>query len=699
VSSFHSTACPHDCPSTCALEVEKIDARTIGTIRGAGQNSYTAGVICAKVARYSERVHHSGRLSVPLIRRGAKGSGEFAQASWDEALDLVAEKFQEAINNFGPAAVWPYYMGGTMGLVQRYGIERLTNVLNYSRMKEGLCVGIARTGWLAGIGSLWGADTREIADADIIVIWGGNPVNTQVNVMTHASRARKTRRARLVVIDPYKTGTSSAADIHLAPKPGTDGALACATMHVLFEENLADWDYLRKYTDAPEAFRAHLKEKTPQWAASITGIPADDIIAFARLYGSTKKTFLKCGYGFSRSRNGAINFHAVTCLPAVTGAWQVRGGGASWHNGGIYRWNRTVLEGLDVKTEGVRMMEQARIGPVLNHCPQDLAGGPPVTAMLIQHVNPCAVAPDTNAVLKGFSREDLFVCVHEQFMTDTAKMADVVLPATTFLEHDDVYQASGHTHIQIGSKVIEPYAEARSNHDLVCALAKRLGAQHSGFEMSEWEHIDHLLKASGWPDAETLRGKRWHDCAPAFDDAHFINGFGFPDNRFRFKPDWNAFGPRAAGLPEMPDHFDVIDSASEDTPFRLITAPARTFLNTSFTETKGSRAREKRPTAIVHSTDASFLGILPGEAIRVGNDRGSITVHAEIVADISPGTVVIESVWPNDSFPEGVGVNALTSADGAYPGGGAVFHDTSVWIRRMETAVGSHVPEAGETAS
>ena len=517
----------------------------------------------------------------------------------------------------------------------------------------------ARTGWLAGIGKIMGADAREIADAEVVVIWGGNPVNTQINIMTHTTRARKANAAKLVVIDPYRTGTAAAADMHLALRPGTDGALACAVMHVLFAEGLADQAYLEKYTDCPDAFRRHLETRTPAWAAAITGLSVDEIVAFARLYGSTKKSFIKCGYGFSRSRNGSVNFHAVTCLPAVTGAWTVKGGGASWHSSDIYHWDRTLLEGLDVKDPSVRMLQQSRIGPILNGDPADIKDGPPVTAMLIQNINPCAIAPDTNAVMRGFAREDLFVCVHEQFMTDTAKMADVVLPATTFLEHDDLYQAGGHTHIQIGARLIEPLEESRLNHSVICALGKRLGSQHPGFAMTEWQMIDSILTTSGWPDADTLLAKRWHDCAPSFEEAHFLTGFNFPDGKFRFKPDWKSLGPDSDRVPPMPDHFDVIDEASENLPFRLVTAPARTYLNTTFTETPGSRKREGRPTVMIHKNDANGLDIADGELVRVGNDRGAITLHASVVAGINLGTVIIESVWPNDAFPEGVGINAL----------------------------------------
>ena len=271
---IRNSACPHDCPSTCALEIEVLDGKRIGAVRGAEANSYTSGVICAKVARYAERIHHPDRLTRPLLRTGPKGSGQFRQISWDEALDRVAEAFAGTAERHGAEAVWPYYYSGTMGLVQRDGINRLRHAMKYSRYFSTICVTLSDTGWIAGVGAKRGADVREIDEhSELVVIWGGNPVNTQVNVMTHAMRARK-RGAKLVVVDPYRTGTAEQADIHLAVRPGTDGALAAGVMHVLFKEGYADWDYMRRYADAPDELAAHVATRTPEWAAKITGLLA-----------------------------------------------------------------------------------------------------------------------------------------------------------------------------------------------------------------------------------------------------------------------------------------------------------------------------------------------------------------------------------------------------------------------------------------
>ena len=678
----HASVCPHDCPSVCALEVELREDGQIGRVSGAEDHGYTAGVICAKVARYAERIHHPDRLTQPLRRVGAKGDGRFAPISWDEALDEIAARFRDAAARHGSETVWPYFFAGTMGLVQRDGINRLRHAMRYSGMDKTICTWIVQAGWLAGTGRQSGVDPREVADSDLIVMWGGNPVTTQVNFMTHVARARKTRGARFVVVDPYRTPTAQVADTHLMLRPGTDGALACAVMHTLFAEGYADRDYLARYTDDPAGLERHLATRTPEWAAAITGLTADEIRAFARDYGRTDRAFIRVGYGFSRSRNGASMIHAVSSLPAVGGKWRHRGGGALWNFGGTYRWDKTLIEGLDVRDPKIRVFDMSRLGAILTHDPADLRGGPPVTAMLIQNVNPMNVCPDLNKVRRGFLREDLFVAVHEQFMTDTARMADIVLPATMFLEHDDVYQAGGHATIQIGRKLVEPPGECRSNHAVICGLARRLGAEHPGFAMTEMEIIDATLRASGRSGAADVIAGRFLDVTPPFEIAHFLDGFGHADGRFRFRPDWKALGPYGARMPEWPDFHDIVEQPSTECPFRLLAPPARSFLNTSFTETPGSLKREGRPSVMIHPADARDFGIAEGDQVELGNHRGKVTLHARIFDGVQRGVLVVESIWPNRYFPEGLGINALISDDPAPPNGGAVFHDTHVWIRR-----------------
>ena len=683
----HASVCPHDCPSVCALDVEVIDGQRIGRVYGAKDQRYTAGVVCAKVARYAERIHHPDRLTQPLKRVGPKGSGQFAPIGWDEAMERTAEAFLEAERRHGPESVWPYYYAGTMGLVMRDGIERLTHAKGYSRFYGNICVGISWPAYVAGTGKLMGADPREIPMSDCVVIWGTNAVATQVNLMTHVTRARK-NGAKIVAIDIYETETLRQADLPLVLRPGTDGALACAVMHILFRDGHADWDYLRRYTDAPEALRDHLATRTPEWASAITGLPVASVEAFAALVGRHKKTFFRLGYGFSRQRNGAPNLHAALSIPAVTGAWAFEGGGAMHSNSGIFKIDRSLIEGHDKRDIKVRKLDQSRIGAALTGEVEALKGGPPVKAMIIQNTNPMAIAPNQTLVRQGFAREDLFTCVHEQFMTSTARYADIVLPATMFLEHDDLYLGGGHQYLQFGGKAIEPPEGCRSNHDVIADLARRVGAEHRGFAMSPRAIIDETLQVSKRGTLAELEASRWLDCQPPFEESHFLNGFGHADGKFHFRADW-ANAPYShdglkgpwEDLPVLPDHWPVNEAKDDEHPFKLATSPARNFLNSSFTQTPTSRAKEQRPCVLIHSTDAARLKVEDGALVALGNRRGRVRLHVRISDVASPGTLVSEGIWPNEDFVDGRGINTLTSDESVAPFGGAAFHDIHVWLR------------------
>lgn len=686
------STCPHDCPSTCALDVEILADGRIGRLRGSVDNSYTAGVVCAKVARYAERLYHPDRLLKPMRRVGAKGEGRFEEISWDAALDLIAEKFKAAEAEYGRESVWPYHYAGTMGQVQRDSIHRFRHATGYSLQFDSFCSNMAATGFMAGTGKIAGPDPREMALSDQIIIWGTNPVATQVNVMTHVTKARKKRGARIIVVDVYLTETMKQADIGLIIRPGTDAALACGIMHVLFRDGFADREYLEKYTDCPKELEEHLKTRTPEWAADLTGLEVAQIEEVARLIGEVKKTYFRLGYGFTRQRNGAVSMHAAASIPAVTGAWKYEGGGAFQNNGAIYELDKSMIEAPELRRADTRSLDQSLVGRILTDDEDALHGGPPVTAMLIQNTNPVSVTPEQELVKKGFAREDLFTVVHEQFMTETAQMADIVLPATQFLEHDDIYKGGGHQYLMLGPKVVDAPEGPRENNVVLNDLAKRLGAnQHPGFHMSAREHIDWMLQKSGYGTVEELEKNRWIDLQPDFDTAHYIKGFGHADGKFHFRPDWGRspapcrppFGPTGpwTTMPELPDHWDYLEHADERHPFRLVTAPARSFLNSSFNETASAVKKEGRPEAWLRPEDAGKLGIADGDLIQLGNDRGIVTLHARLIDGVTRGTVISEGIWPNDAFPDGRGINTLTGADPAAPYGGLAVHDSAVWVK------------------
>ena len=674
------SACPHDCPSTCALEVTH-DLDKIYKVRGAEKNTYTSGVVCAKVSRYSERTHHPDRLLYPLINTGEKGGNSFRKIDWDDALDEVAEKFISISQKHGTEAIWPYFYAGTMGLVQRDSINRLRHVMKYSGQHSTICNTITDSGYKAGVGKFLGPDPREMAVADVILVWGSNPASTQVNVMKHIQKARKERNAKLIVVDPYLNRTAKVADIHYAIKPGTDGALACSLMHIMFRDGYADMNYMKEYADDPDGLESHVRKFTPQWASNITGLSVEQIEEFADIFGKTKRLYTRLGYGFARQRNGATAMHAVVSLSTVCGKWQYKGGGAFYKNADIYNMDKTLIEGLDVVDKNIRVLDQSRIGSILTGEKDALENGGNVYGMIIQNTNPLIVAPESSLVRKGFSRKDLFICVHEQFMTETAKYADIILPATTFVEHDDIYIAGGHQHITFGPKLIKPIGNSKSNHYVLKELAKRLGANHKGFTMTEREIIDFTLRSSNHGSLSDLEKNGWKDIQPTFENSHFINGFGHDDKKFHFKANWFEIGPYADGMPEYPDFFNNIEQASDKFPYRLVTAPAHNYLNSSFTETASSQKKELKPQLKIHSEDLKTLKLRDKDVAILGNDRGEVAIHVEEFDGLQKGVVIVEGIWPSEYFIDKKGINTLVGSDPVPPNGGAAFHDTAIYIR------------------
>ncbi len=683
------SVCPHDCPSTCALDIEIVDERTIGRVRGAKDDPYTAGVICEKVARYAERIHHEKRLLHPLRRIGKKGEGRWLRIGWDEAMAEIAERFLAIEAEDGPEAIWPYFYAGTMGHVHRDGIERLRKARGYSNQYDTICTGTAWPGFLAGTGILAGPNPEEMAESDCVVIWGTNAVATQVNVMTHAVRARKERGAKLVVVDIYRNATMEQADMPLLLRPGTDGALALGVMHVLLREGLADRAYLASHTDFSPEFEAHVMMRTPEWASAITGLSVAEIEGLARLVGTTPRTYFRLGYGFTRQRNGATAMHAALSIPAMTGAWQHRGGGAFHSNTGIWKLDKSLILGAGLG-EGGRELDMSEIGKVLTGDSAALKGGGPVKALFIQNTNPVNVAPEQELTRQGFAREDLFTVVHEQFMTDTAELADIVLPATMFLEHNDYYRRGGHTRLLFGPQLVTPPGECRSNFEVINELMRRLGSSHETLAMTDREVVAATLRRSGLGELEEIEKTGFVDRDPPERVAHFADGFAWPDKRYRFAPDWQAVADMGgylwvcdpAEMPRFADHWDVTEEVSDETPFRLATSPSRSFLNSSFAETPGSQKRQPVPNVFIHPDDAERLGIAEGDRVMLGNARGTVELVATLFDGMQQGVLIAEGIHPNAAHAGGRGINTLIGSDPVRPFGGAAFHDCAVWVKR-----------------
>jgi anaerobic selenocysteine-containing dehydrogenase len=682
------SVCPHDCPSTCALDVDIIDEHTIGRVRGAKDDPYTAGVICEKVARYSERIHHPDRLTHPMRRVGVKGAGQWQRISWDEAFDEIIAKWEAIEAEFGAESIWPYFYAGTMGHVHRDGITRLRHARGYSDQYDTICTGAAWPGYLAGTGLLAGPNPELMAEADCVVIWGTNAVNTQVNVMTHAMRARKERGAKIVAVDIYMNGTMEQADMPILLRPGSDGAFALAVMHVLLRDGLADRAYLAKMTDFDAEVEAHIMSKTPEWAEKICGVPVAQIEAFAHLVGTTPKTYFRLGYGFARQRNGGTNMHAALCIPAVTGAWQHRAGGAFHSNSGGWHLDKSLIEGVRMGKAG-RELDMSEIGKILTGDTRALKGTTPVKALFIQNTNPVNVAPDQTMVRAGFAREDLFTVVHEQFMTETAQMADIVLPATMFLEHNDYYRRGGHTRILFGPKLVEAPGECRSNFEVVNELLRRLGATDESLQMTDRQMVAETLRRSDYGELDEIAKTGFIELDVSDEKARFSDGFSFADKRFKFRPAWREIAERKGylwtidpdAMPELVDYWDINERATPEVPFRLSTSPSRSFLNSSFSETAGSQKRQPTPKVFIRPDDAAANGIADGGRVTLGNHRGSVELTAEFFAGLPPGCLIAEGVHPNRAHAGGKGINTLIGSDQVPPFGGVAFHDATVWIR------------------
>ncbi|MBN9347198.1 MAG: molybdopterin-dependent oxidoreductase [Devosia sp.] len=688
VARVARSVCPHDCPSTCALDVEIVDAHTIGRVRGAKDDPYTAGVICEKVARYAERIHHPGRLTHPLRRVGAKGEGRWQPISWDDAFDEIVARWERIEAEFGAEAIWPYFYAGTMGHVHRDGINRLRTARGYSDQYDTICTGAAWPGYLAGTGLLAGPNPELMAEADCVVIWGTNAVNTQVNVMTHAMRARKERGARIVAVDIYMNGTMEQADMPILLRPGSDGAFALGVMHVLLRDGLADRAYLARMTDFDAEVEAHILSKTPDWASSVTGVPVADIEAFARLVGTTPKTYFRLGYGFTRQRNGSTNMHAALCIPAVTGAWQHRAGGAFHSNSGSWHLDKSLIEGTRMGKAG-RELDMSEIGKILTGDRKALKGATPVKALFIQNTNPVNVAPEQELVRAGVARDDLFTVVHEQFMTETAQVADIVLPATMFLEHNDYYRRGGHTRMLIGPKLVEAPGECRSNFEVVNELLRRLGSTDESLGFTDRQMVAETMRRSDYGDLDEIEKTGFIELGMSDERARFADGFNFADGRFRFRPAWAEIAQRKgylwtidpAAVPPMVDWWDINEKTSAELPFRLSTSPSRSFLNSTFTETLGSQKRQPMPTVLIRPDDAAANGIADGAKVTLGNHRGTVELTAVLFAGLPPGCLIAEGVHPNRSHEGGKGINTLIGSDQVPPFGGVAFHDATVWIR------------------
>jgi anaerobic selenocysteine-containing dehydrogenase len=677
------SVCPHDCPSCCSLVVTVEDGR-LTSVTGNPDHPFTRGVICGKVREYAERVHSPLRVLTPLRRVGPKGSGELVPISWDEAVATIAERWRQVIATHGAEAILPFSYAGSMGQVQYYAGHPFFHALGASRLDRSICVTTAYAGWRATLGAVTGNDSEQMVGADLVVLWGVNASYSTINVMTLVKQARA-RGAHIVAIDPYRTPTAQQADEHLMVRPGTDAALALAVMHVLVTEGRVDRGYVERATLGFDRLEEHVRAYSPEAVAPIVGLDAGTIVRFARRYGATPRTFIRIGIGLSRHENGAMTCRTLACLPALTGAYADPHGGALLSTGGAYGFDYSVLERPDLMpTPPPRTINMIQLGRALT----DPTLTPPVRSLYVYSSNPAAVCPDQTLVLRGLAREDLFTVVHEQVMTDTAHYADIVLPATTSMEHLDLYRSFGQLTLQLARPVLAPQGEAKSNWETTGLLARAMGVAEAHYAKGDEGLIREFL-AKG--DA-SVRGITWEQLVRdgwarvnlPRPYMPFADGASTPSGKVEFYSAWME----RQGLPALPTYVPLVEGPDNRElvarfPLQCIVPPNRFFLNSSFSQSELLRRRQGAATAMLAATDAVARGIRDGDSVRVESPRGAARFTARVTDATRAGVVVIEGIWWHRFSPDGLGVNVLTSDRVTDLGGGPAFHSNLVQVSKV----------------
>ena len=667
-------ACPHDCPDTCSL-VTTVDNGCAVRVRGNPAHPPTDGVLCTKVSRYPERTHHPERILTPLRRVGAKGEGRFEPITWGAALDEIATRLG-AIAAREPQAILPYSYAGTMGLVQGESMDRrFFNALGASLLDRTICATAGGEALTRTLGGKVGMKVEFFAEAKLILIWGSNSIASNLHFWRLAQQAKR-NGARLVCIDPRRTETADKCDEHIALLPGTDAALALGVMHELIAHDWLDHDYLERHTLGWPALRERALLWNPERVAAVCGIAVEQVRDLARAYGTTKPAAIRLNYGVQRCAGGGNAVRAVACLPALTGAWRQRAGGVLLSSSGAFPVDRAALQRPDLLAGRTpRTVNMVRIGDALLGDAEALAGGPPIEALVVYNSNPVAVAPESPKVVRGFAREDLFTVVLEHFMTDTADYADIVLPATTQLEHWDIHLAYGHTDVLLNRPAIAPVGQAKSNAQVFRELAARMG-----FDASCFADSDEALCRQAYGDKvdfDQLLDQGFASLKIA--DAPFAEG-GFPtaSGCCEFDSDPSSTD-RRQGLPEHVPNREV-SGQNARYPLAMISPPARNFLNSSFVNVQSLRSIEGEPLLEIHPDDAAPRGIRSGALVEVFNDRGRYHCKAKVSERARPGVVNGLGIWWRKLGPRGTNVNELTSQQLTDMGRGPTFYDCAVQV-------------------
>jgi anaerobic selenocysteine-containing dehydrogenase len=678
-------ACPHDCPDTCAMLVTVQDGRAT-RVAGDPDHPFTQGFLCAKVNRYVERSYHRDRLLRPLRRVGAKGEGLFEPISWDEAIVEIAGRLGAIVRSAdGPQAILPYSYAGTMGLVQGSSIDRrFFHLLGASKLDRTICSMAGTVGMRMTVGANIGADAEGIPESDLVLLWGTNTLTSNPHLWPFVLRARA-RGASVIAIDPIRTRTAAQCDEWLPIQPGTDAALALGLMHVIFAEGLEDREFLAAHTLGEELLRERAAEYSPERVAAITGLSPESIISLARRFGRARAAFIRVNYGLQRHAGGGMAVRTIACLPAITGHWRRAGGGVQLSTSANFQFNKQALERPDLSPP-VRTINMIRLGEALTSADAGI-GGPPVRALVVYNSNPAAVAPDRAAVRRGLVREDLFTVVLEHFQTDTADYADIVLPATTQLEHWDVHLSYGHHYASLNQPAIEPLGECKPNSEIFRLIAARMGLDHPSLRDDDLTLIRQALQTQSpklqGVTFEKLLERGWMRLNLPNPYLPFADGaFLTPSGKCEF------YSERLAemGLDPLPTYtppYECVDEAPELAsryPLTLISSPAHQFLNTTFVNVDSLRRGAREPECLLHPADAERRGIAAGARVAIYNDRGAFTAVARVEEAIRPGVVWAPSIWWGKLAADGRNANETTSQRETDMGHGPVFYDNLVEV-------------------
>ncbi|HEX7151710.1 MAG TPA: molybdopterin oxidoreductase family protein [Thermoanaerobaculia bacterium] len=672
VKTVHAV-CPHDCPDTCSMLVT-VDGDRAVRVAGNPDHPVTRGFLCTKVSKYLERTYHPDRLAYPQIRVGKKGEGKFRRATWDEALELTAARLKTAIAEHGPQSVLPYSYAGTMGVVQGESMSmRFFHRIGASLLDRTICATAGMEAWNHTYGIRMGTDTEAIPNAKLILLWGTNTLTSNPHLWPFVREA-KANGATTICIDPIRTRTAAACDEHIAIRPGTDAALALAMAHIIFRDGLENRPWLDEMVVGWEALRDDvLRNYAPERVAAICRIDVETIEQLAHRYAAARPSFIRLNYGLQRHAGGGNAVRAIITLPALTGAWEEAGGGAQLSTSQTFTLDAAAVDRRDLIPHGTRTINMSRLGEALTE-----TNDPPVKAMIVYNSNPGSIAPDRERVLAGLRRDDLFTVVLEHFQTDTADYADVLLPATTQLEHEDLHKAYGHIYLQYNAKSIEPRGEALPNSEIFRRLAAKMGLDEPMFRDSDEELMRQALHGSGF----TLEELRERDSVRLpFDAPHrpFARGTKLPTASGKIE----ILSP-AVGLPSYVPPYESEERAPELAqryPLALLSPPAHSFLNSSFVNVASLRRSAGKPTLEIHADDAVRRGIASGQRVVIHNDRGSFSAEAVVTDRVRPGVVSAPSIWWGRLTEDGANANQTTSQALTDIGRGATFYDNLVDVR------------------